>query len=177
MADWDWGLVHAHCLREAEGVLGLSGSAEDAAQEATVRAWRRRDNCQTPDRPQPWVATIARNVYRQLQTSRRMLTTQLEIERSSRTGLRHAQTLIDRIARDLRASIVYALEHRAPALAHARQFNRGIGDERTDTFVGMYVNELTQDYGEEGRAAVHELLRRGEAVGAFNAPVHVDFVG
>ena len=61
MADWDWGLVRAHCLREAEGVLGLSGSAEDAAQEATVRAWRRRDNCQTPDRPQPWVATIARN--------------------------------------------------------------------------------------------------------------------
>ncbi len=61
MADWNWGLVHAQCLREAQGVLGLSGSAEDAAQEATVRAWRRRDSCLTPERPQPWVATIARN--------------------------------------------------------------------------------------------------------------------
>lgn len=61
MADWDWGLVHAQCLREAQGVLGQSGGAEDAAQEAAVRAWRRQDSCQTPERPQPWVATIARN--------------------------------------------------------------------------------------------------------------------
>lgn len=61
MADWDWGLVRAQCLREAQGVLGISGTAEDAAQEAAVRAWRRRDTCLTPDRPQPWVATIARN--------------------------------------------------------------------------------------------------------------------
>ena len=61
MADWNWDLVRAQCLREAEGVLGRSGTAEDAAQEAAVRAWRRRDSCLTPERPQPWVATIARN--------------------------------------------------------------------------------------------------------------------
>jgi RNA polymerase sigma-70 factor (ECF subfamily) len=61
LADWDWGLVRAQCLREAQGVLGQSGGAEDAAQEAAVRAWRRQDSCQTPERPQPWVATIARN--------------------------------------------------------------------------------------------------------------------
>ena len=61
MADWDWSLVRAQCLREAQGVLGQSGGAEDAAQEAAVRAWRRQDSCQTPERPQPWVATIARN--------------------------------------------------------------------------------------------------------------------
>ena len=41
--------------------LGHSGGAEDAAQEAAVRAWRRQDSCLTPERPQPWVATIARN--------------------------------------------------------------------------------------------------------------------
>jgi RNA polymerase sigma-70 factor (ECF subfamily) len=61
LAEWDWGLVRAQCLREAQGVLGQSGGAEDAAQEAAVRAWRRQDSCQTPERPQPWVATIARN--------------------------------------------------------------------------------------------------------------------
>src|SRR5215208_7005932 len=61
MADWDWSGVRTQCLREAEGVLGASGPAEDAAQEAAVRAWRRRDTCLTPDRPEPWVATIARN--------------------------------------------------------------------------------------------------------------------
>ena len=61
MADWDWSLVRAQCLREARGVLGTSGVAEDAAQEAAVRAWRRRDSCRTPDRPAPWISTIARN--------------------------------------------------------------------------------------------------------------------
>ncbi len=61
MADWNWDLVRAQCLRETERILGRSGTAEDAAQEAAVRAWRRRDSCLTPDRPQPWVATIARN--------------------------------------------------------------------------------------------------------------------
>ena len=61
MADWDWSLVRAQCLREARGVLGSSGTVEDAAQEAVVRAWRRRDTCQTPERPAPWVSRIARN--------------------------------------------------------------------------------------------------------------------
>ena len=79
------------------------------------------------------------------------------------------RVVIDQIARDLRASIVYALEHRAPALAHAKQFNRGIGDERTDTFVGMYVNDWTVDYGPRGREAVQTLLDRGHAAGLLRA--------
>jgi 1,4-dihydroxy-6-naphthoate synthase len=57
-------------------------------------------------------------------------------------------------------AIAAGLEHRADALAYARQFGRGIDDETTDRFVEMYVNELTADYGEEGRRAVRELLRR-----------------
>ena len=87
------------------------------------------------------------------------------------------RAVIDQIARDLRASIVYALEHRAPALAHAKQFNRGIGDERTDTFVGMYVNEWTVDYGPRGREAVQTLLDRGHAAGIIPERVAVEFVG
>jgi 1,4-dihydroxy-6-naphthoate synthase len=85
--------------------------------------------------------------------------------------------VIDQIARDLRASIVYALEHRAPALAHAKQFNRGIGDERTDTFVGMYVNDWTVDYGPRGREAVQTLLDRGHAAGIIPERVAVEFIG
>jgi 1,4-dihydroxy-6-naphthoate synthase len=87
------------------------------------------------------------------------------------------RAVIDQIARDLRASIVYALEHRAPALAHAKQFNRGIGDERTDTFVGMYVNDWTVDYGPRGREAVQTLLDRGHAAGIIPERVAVEFVG
>jgi 1,4-dihydroxy-6-naphthoate synthase len=85
--------------------------------------------------------------------------------------------VIAQIARDLRASIVYALEHRAPALAHARQFNRGIGDERTDTFVSMYVNQWTVDYGPRGREAVQLLLDRAHAAGLVPERVAVEFVG
>jgi 1,4-dihydroxy-6-naphthoate synthase len=80
------------------------------------------------------------------------------------------------IARDLKASIVYALEHRAPALAHAKQYNRGIGDERTDTFVGMYVNHWTVDYGPRGREAVQRLLDRGFEAGIIPERVAVTFV-
>jgi len=85
--------------------------------------------------------------------------------------------IIEQIGRDLRASIVYALEHRAPALAHASRYNRGIGQERTDTFVGMYVNQWTVDYGPRGRAAVQELLDRGHRSGLIPERVAVDFVG
>jgi RNA polymerase sigma-70 factor, ECF subfamily len=76
LAEWDWGRVRAQCLREAQSVLGASGGAEDAAQEAAVRAWRRRDSCLTPERPQPWVATIARNEA--LRIAARPLTVPLE---------------------------------------------------------------------------------------------------
>jgi len=86
------------------------------------------------------------------------------------------ETVIRQIARDLRASIVYALEHRAPALAHASRYNRGIGDERTDTFVGMYVNQWTVDYGLRGRQAVQKLLDRGHEAGVIPERVQVDFV-
>jgi len=81
------------------------------------------------------------------------------------------------IARDLRASIEYALAHRAPALAHAAQYNRGISEERTDRFVGMYVNHWTVDYGPRGRAAVERLLDRGFEAGLIPNAVRVEFVG
>jgi 1,4-dihydroxy-6-naphthoate synthase len=73
-------------------------------------------------------------------------------------------------------SIAAGLANRAEAMRYALRFGRGLDSALGDRFVGMYVNELTQDYGEEGREAVRELLRRGEAIGAFQSPVHVDFV-
>ena len=86
------------------------------------------------------------------------------------------ETVIRQIARDLRASIVYALEYRASVLAYASRYNRGIGDERTDTFVGMYVNQWTVDYGLRGRQAVQNLLDRGHEAGVIPERVQVDFV-
>jgi 5,8-dihydroxy-2-naphthoate synthase len=76
----------------------------------------------------------------------------------------------------LAESIAAGLANRREAMQYALQFGRGLDTELGDRFVAMYVNELTQDYGEEGREAVRELMRRGEAIGAFESPVHVDFV-
>jgi RNA polymerase sigma-70 factor, ECF subfamily len=58
--EWDWGELRSRCLRETRRVLGHGMAAEDATQEALIRAWRQRDSCQDPRRPGPWVSTIAR---------------------------------------------------------------------------------------------------------------------
>ena len=76
----------------------------------------------------------------------------------------------------LAEAIQCALDNRADALEYALQFGRGIDAAVADRFVSMYVNELTQDYGQEGRQAVCELLRRGEGIGAFPTSVQLDFV-
>jgi len=76
----------------------------------------------------------------------------------------------------LAESISAGLANRREAMEYALGFGRGLDSELGDRFVAMYVNELTQDYGEEGREAVRELMRRGEAIGAFESPVNVDFV-
>jgi 5,8-dihydroxy-2-naphthoate synthase len=87
----------------------------------------------------------------------------------------------ERVLEDLSAvlggSIDAGLANRQEAMEYALQFGRGLNEELADRFVGMYVNDLTRDYGEDGRRAVRELLRRGEEAGAFTAPVQVDFVG
>jgi len=76
----------------------------------------------------------------------------------------------------LRESIRAGLDNRSEAMAYAMEFSRGLEPHLADRFVGMYVNELTQDYGDEGRLAVRELLSRAEAAGAYDAPVRVEFV-
>ena len=81
-----------------------------------------------------------------------------------------------RLSRLLRDSIAYGLEHRAGALAHAEQFGRGLDRDLADRFVGMYVNDRTLDYGEDGREAVAELLRRGREAGLIDRDVRVDFI-
>jgi 1,4-dihydroxy-6-naphthoate synthase len=63
----------------------------------------------------------------------------------------------------LRDSIDAALSHREEALGYALGFGRGLDEIRGDRFIEMYVNDLTLDYGDEGRQAVRELLERAHA--------------
>lgn len=85
--------------------------------------------------------------------------------------------VLHQVAKDVRASIEYALAHRTSALAHAHQYSRGLSAERADTFVGMYVNHWTVDYGPVGRRAVQVLLDRAADAGIIPHRVTVEFAG
>ena len=76
----------------------------------------------------------------------------------------------------LRESIRAGLENRQEAMQYAMQFGRGLDERLADRFVGMYVNELTEDYGDEGRKAVEELLGRAAAIGFYDRAVELSFV-
>jgi 5,8-dihydroxy-2-naphthoate synthase len=84
--------------------------------------------------------------------------------------------LIAKISRHLRASIAHSLSHRELALDHAMRFARGLDRGKADTFVGMYVNDWTLDYGQRGREAVSLFLQRGVEQGIIPHAVKVEFV-
>ena len=80
------------------------------------------------------------------------------------------------VSRMLHDSIAYALDHRAAAVEYAQTYGRGLDRADTDKFVGMYVNQLTLDYGTRGRAALERFF--GEAFEKKLIPeqVAVEFV-
>jgi 1,4-dihydroxy-6-naphthoate synthase len=82
---------------------------------------------------------------------------------------------IKEISRLLKASIQYGLDHREEALEHAMQYARDLDVATADRFVGMYVNERTLDYGEEGRRAVQLLFTRAYEAGLIPAPIQAEF--
>jgi 1,4-dihydroxy-6-naphthoate synthase len=82
---------------------------------------------------------------------------------------------ISALSRLLHDSIAYGLAHRDEAVSHAMQYGRGLDRARTDKFVGMYVNDLTLDYGDRGREAIHRLLGDAHKAGLLPKPVTVEF--
>ncbi|WP_035350382.1 menaquinone biosynthesis family protein [Edaphobacter aggregans] len=77
----------------------------------------------------------------------------------------------------LRDSIQHALDHREEALSYAMQFARDLDPTLANRFVGMYVNERTLNYGEDGREAIRKLLDMGYDRGVIPRRANVDFVG
>ncbi len=77
----------------------------------------------------------------------------------------------------IKRSIEYGLAHRDEACRYALQYGRDLGLELADKFVGMYVNQWTIEYGDVGRRAVRELLRRGHEAGLVPDTGKIDFVG
>lgn len=83
--------------------------------------------------------------------------------------------MIRKVSKLLHDSIAYALSHRKDAVEYAQQFGRGLDQERTDKFVGMYVNDLTLGYGERGRKAVERLMTEAFEKGIIPRRVPVEF--
>ncbi|MFM7159232.1 MAG: menaquinone biosynthesis family protein [Planctomycetaceae bacterium] len=84
-------------------------------------------------------------------------------------GMREVTDLLQR-------SIRYGLEHREEALVHAEKYGRDLDHERTDKFVGMYVNDWTIDFGQRGREAVALLLDRAYKARIIPNPVNLEFI-
>src|SRR5216683_4096470 len=84
--------------------------------------------------------------------------------------------LISAVNDALRNSIQYALDHREEALAYAMQFARDLDPQLADKFVGMYVNERTLDYGDDGREGVRRLLDMGHKAGIISQTPRVEWV-
>ncbi len=84
--------------------------------------------------------------------------------------------LMEEVSRLLKETIAYALAHRHEAVEHSLQWARNMGHDLADQFVGMYVNELTVDYGERGRRAVELFLQRGHEAGLLPKPIDLEFV-
>ena len=80
------------------------------------------------------------------------------------------------VSQMLHDSIAYALAHRADAVTYAQQFGRGLNARDTDRFVGMYVNQLTLDYGERGRAGLERFYAEAFDRGFIPSRVTVEFV-
>ncbi len=84
--------------------------------------------------------------------------------------------LIPRVSGLLQESIRYGLSHREEAVRHAMQYGRDLSYEQADEFIGMYVNERTLDYGDDGREAVRSFLARAHEAGLIPDLPRTDFI-
>jgi 1,4-dihydroxy-6-naphthoate synthase len=80
------------------------------------------------------------------------------------------------VGRAIRESVAYAMDHRDAAVNYAMQFAREMETDMADKFIGMYVNKWTLGYGERGRQAVHEFLKRGVNAGLIPGPSEAEFL-
>jgi 1,4-dihydroxy-6-naphthoate synthase len=83
---------------------------------------------------------------------------------------------IRKVSKMLHDSIAHALNNRADAVKYAETFGRGLATRDVDKFVGMYVNQLTLDYGDRGRAALERFFSEAFEKGLVPVKVPVEFV-
>jgi 1,4-dihydroxy-6-naphthoate synthase len=77
----------------------------------------------------------------------------------------------------IRESIDFGLAHRNEAIRHSLPYARDMNADLAGKFIGMYVNDYTRDYGENGRAAIRRFLSDAHQAGYIDRPAEITFVG
>ena len=69
------------------------------------------------------------------------------------------------ITKYTKMSIEHAINNPDEALEFAKAWGRGIDDDTNREFVGMYVNDRTIDYKQDGRDSIRRFLKEGQGIG------------
>ncbi len=85
-------------------------------------------------------------------------------------------SMMDAIARALKASIQLAHREEGDAVDYAMQFGRGVDRETCRKFVRMYVNDDTVDMGDDGRRALELLFGRARERGLLEKTPNLDIL-
>ncbi|WP_457625937.1 MqnA/MqnD/SBP family protein [Persephonella sp.] len=86
------------------------------------------------------------------------------------------EDVMKEVSEILRESIKYSLRHREEAVDYALKYARDMSREKADKFIGMYVNDLTVDYGERGRKAIELFLKEAFEKGFIEKLPEIKFV-
>ena len=84
---------------------------------------------------------------------------------------------METVTKAVRDSIQHGLDHRDEALEYAMQFARDLDPNLANRYVGMYVNERTISFGEDGREAIRRLFEMGYERGVIPHRANVDIIG
>ena len=90
------------------------------------------------------------------------------------------EQVMEDITKYTKMSIEFALNSPDEALEFAKKWGRGIDDDTNRKFVGMYVNDRTIDYQDEGRSSVRQFIREGQELGMIQSdfdPDAMSFIG
>jgi RNA polymerase sigma-70 factor, ECF subfamily len=94
---WDWPIARARCLREALKLLRHPDDAEEAVQEAMIRAWRAREDCRAPAARTAWLLQITRREAIRVADRRSRLRAREQLESSDGEGWPSPARDLDRV--------------------------------------------------------------------------------
>jgi len=75
--------------------------------------------------------------------------------------------LLQKIDECIRGSVRFAFKHRRKSSNYIKEHAQELDDLVIASHIGLYVNDFSENLGEQGVAAIKEFLRRGRAEGLF----------